>query len=340
MQHLHLRIRIQKIRAAEDLSAHLDAPLYADFDPMMIERHHADEHWLLLDAQGRPGARCSLWWSRVPAMERERLGLIGHFAADDETSALRLLEAGLAELARRGCTLAVGPMDGNTWHSYRFVTDAGTRPPFLMEPQNPPEYPGYFTKSGFAPLARYQSALCADLLTRDARIPGAIKRLRAAGVHWRPLDPARFEDELKAIYRLSLECFSHNFLYTPISEPDFMAQYRAVQAYINPELTLLAEAAGELVGYLFGIPDLLQARRGEPLDTFIIKTVAVRPGRRHAGLGSVLVAESQRLAREQGYRQVIHALMHETNSSVNISGHYAETMRRYTLFQKRLTGMP
>ena len=67
-----------------------------------------------------------------------------------------------------------------------------------------------------------------------------------------------------------------------------------------------------------------------------MKTVAALSGRRSAGLGSVLVAESHRIAHEQGYRNAIHALMHESNQSRNISAHYAHTMRRYTLYQRRL----
>ena len=227
-------------------------------------------------------------------------------------------------------------MDGNTWRRYRFVTDVGSEPPFFLEPENPPAYPRYFTEAGFVPLAEYSSALVTDLAAQDARIPRAIERLRQQGVHWRALDINNFEQELRAIYALSVQSFTQNFLYTPISEAQFLAQYQAVAPYVKPELTLMAEHKGELLGYLFGIPDLNQARRGEPVDTFIVKTVAVLPGRRSAGLGSVLVAESQRIAREQGYRRAIHALMHESNTSKNISAHYAQTMRRYTLFQKRI----
>ena len=98
----------------------------------------------------------------------------------------------------------------------------------------------------------------------------------------------------------------------------------------------MAEAQGEPVGYLFGLPDLLQLQRQASIDTFIIKTVAVLPGRRSAGLGSVLVAEAQHRAAALGYRRAIHALMHEANNSRNISGKYARTMRRYTLFGRAL----
>jgi GNAT superfamily N-acetyltransferase len=305
------------------------------FDPKLLREQRVDAHAQVKDGDDMV-ARASLWWKDVPVLEGERLGIIGHFAARDQGSAALLLTRLANQLEQLGCTLVVGPMDGNTWRRYRFVTDSGREPAFFLEPENPQAYPGFFLHAGFEPMAQYFSAIVTDLGARDARIPRTLERLQAGGVQWRPLDLEHIEDELRRIYRLSVQCFNRNFLYTPISEAAFLAQYMAVAPYVQPELTLMAEQGRELLGYLFGIPDLNQARRGEQIDTFIIKTVAVLPGRRSAGLGSVLVAESHRIAEQRGYRRAIHALMHASNKSRNISARYAQTMRRYTLFQRRL----
>jgi GNAT superfamily N-acetyltransferase len=105
---------------------------------------------------------------------------------------------------------------------------------------------------------------------------------------------------------------------------------------LRPELVLLAEHAGRPVGYVFVVPDLLAAQRGEPVTTVIVKTLAVLPGRAYAGLGAVLLAEVHAAARRLGFRRAMHALMHETNTSRNLSAHYAATIRRYALFLRRL----
>jgi GNAT superfamily N-acetyltransferase len=305
------------------------------FDPELLRRHSADAHYLVTQG-GETLARASLWWQDVPALKGERLGVIGHFAAYTEAAATALISQCLTRLRRQYCTLAVGPMDGNTWRSYRFVTEPGKTPPFFLEPDNPPDYPGFFMAAGFTPIAEYSSARVTELTKEDERIPRAKARLKDAGIAWRALDMVRFEKELRAIYRLSVESFTQNFLYTPIEEEAFLAQYQAIAPHVRPELTLMAEQDGDLLGYLFGIPDLNQARRGEEVDTFIVKTVAVAPTRKVAGLGSVLVAESHRIAYELGYRGAIHALMHDANKSRNISAHYAHTMRRYTLYHQRI----
>lgn len=319
----------------EPLETYPQSPLLPPFDPVLLRRQRPNVHCLVWGGH-QAVARASLWWDEVPALDGERLGVIGHFAAWDQASGGLLLSRSLTRLAHQNCTLAVGPMDANTWHRYRFVTEPGSEPPFFLEPENPSAYPSYFINAGFAPVAKYTSTLVNDLTAQDPRMGRTIKRFISAGVKWRPIAMERFADELKAIYRLSVQSFAQNFLYTPISEAEFLAQYQLLAPYVKPELTLLAEHAAELLGYLFGIPDLNQAQRGEPVDTFIVKTVAVLPGRRSAGLGSLLVAESHRIAHAQGYRRAVHALMHEGNQSQNISARYSRTMRRYTLYRKRL----
>ena len=103
-----------------------------------------------------------------------------------------------------------------------------------------------------------------------------------------------------------------------------------------PELVLLAERDGQLVGFIFGIPDLMESARGEPLRTVIIKSMAVHPACGGSGLGGLLMDDCQRAARKLGFERAIHALMRETNLSRRISSRYGRTIRRYTLYQKTL----
>ena len=75
---------------------------------------------------------------------------------------------------------------------------------------------------------------------------------------------------------------------------------------------------------------------GLEVDTFIIKTVSILPQPELKGLGTALVASAQQRGREMGFRRCIHALMFEDNISLNISRHYADVMRKYTLYSKDL----
>ncbi|MEY2880353.1 MAG: hypothetical protein RLZZ15_2733, partial [Verrucomicrobiota bacterium] len=141
-------------------------------------------------------AEALLWWRAAPPMAGETPGVIGGFLATSADAAAEALRRAGDRLRAEGCTLAVGPMDGNTWRKYRFVTEAGTEPPFLLEPANPPEWPVWWRAAGFAPLAEYYSSVADDMERRDERLAGVAARMTAAGVTIRALDPARFEEEL------------------------------------------------------------------------------------------------------------------------------------------------
>ncbi|MFO1452478.1 MAG: hypothetical protein U1F61_30205 [Opitutaceae bacterium] len=281
-------------------------------------------------------AEAGLWWRDVPTLPGEKLGVIGAFSASGPEAAAAVLEQAASELAGQGCTLAVGPMDGNTWRRYRLVTDPGTDPAFFLEPTNPPEWPQWWQAAGYTTLATYTSTVADDLQRQDPRVAAVAERLRAGGMVIRPLSLAAFRDELTRIYDVSIESFQENYLYTPLPAEAFLGQYLPLQSRVVPELVLLAEKESHPMGYVFAVPDLAQAARGERVDTFIVKTLAVRPGRACAGLGAWLLAEVHQAARALGYRRAIHALMHESNRSRNLSAHYARTIRRYALFSKSL----
>src|SRR5204863_9682734 len=121
------------------------------------------------------------------------------------------------------------------------------------------------------------------LATPDVRLPQLAQNLQDAGFSFRSLNVDHFEEELRRVHTLSLLAFRNNFLFSPISGEDFLAQYSSIRRFVRPELTVLAEKDGQLAGYLFALPDLLRAQRGKPMDTMIVKTMAVHPN--HGGQG-------------------------------------------------------
>ena len=280
-------------------------------------------------------ARCSLWWNEVPPYEQHRLGVIGHYATVHDDAAAAVLAVAQERLSAGSRTLAIGPMNGNTWRSYRFVTERGQEPAFFLEPANPPEWPLQFERAGFLPLAAYFSALNIELSLPDPRIDAIAKRMADAGVAIRSAN-ADLHTELKKIYGVSRVSFRENFLYTEIPEAEFISMYEPVLPVARPELVLIAEKAGQCVGYLFAIPDLARNARGADVDTFIIKTVSILPQPELRGLGTLLVARAQQLGHKLGFRRCIHALMFENNASLKISRHYAAVMRKYTLYSRNL----
>lgn len=321
------------VHPVDDLHPYDPKQQIPPLDTVAFAKYPPDAHWMLVDG-GQVLGRLSLWWTKTPAYGEYRVGVIGHYAVRDATASHRLLAHACAELTARGCTLAVGPMDGNTMRRYRFLIERGEEPPFLLEPDNPDEWPGYWQADGFTPLATYYSSMNDDLAYEDPRIPKAATRLTRAGVIIRAMRPEAFEDDLSRIYQVSAVSFRQNFMYVPFTEREYLDLYLPFRQYVNPATVFIAEHDGKPVGFMFNIPNHMQGQRGEPIDTFILKTFAVLPGRMYAGLGNVLVAHSHRIAHELGYRRAIHALMYEGNNSLIISNRFSHPFRRYALFAK------
>lgn len=303
------------------------------FDSVRLVDQKADEHLSADDGS----TRCSLWWSVVPQLEGERVGVVGHFQAASVDAGTTLLQEAIDRLRAQGCSVAIGPMDGNTWRRYRVLTERGSEPTFFMELDNPEWWSVSFTEAGFQPLATYTSSLVDDLSRRDARADRAWARLQKEGVTIRNLDLSQFENDLRRIYQVSVVSFTENYLYTPISEEAFLAQYIPYRDKFRPELVFLAECEGLPVGYLFAIPDYAEALRGETIRTVIGKTLAALPGRRYGGLGTVMVGMLHERAQALGYTRLIHALQHEANSVRNMSEFFGHVIRRYTLYSHPLS---
>jgi GNAT superfamily N-acetyltransferase len=327
---------LQTLHTPDERRSLPGAPALPPFDAAQLSDHLPDLHLCAVSGAGAVEAHASLWWTNVPPYAVHTLGVIGHYASVSDEAAAFLLPAALRILDKHACTLAVGPMDGNTWRRYRFVVDAGSEPPFFLEPANPAAWPLQWQRAGFAPLAHYFSTLNADLTQTDARVSRVSERMDRLGVHIRAARPPDLPSDLVRIYRLSQIAFAHNFLYTELPQSAYLAQYEKILPHIQPELFLLAERGGDLVGFVFAIPDLAQAARGLSIDTFLLKTVAILPDPALAGLGALMAARVQQEGHRLGFRRCIHALMYEKNVSLNTSLRYGSVMRRYALFSQEL----
>ena len=273
----------------------------------------------------RQGARCAIWRD-APSWASAKTAAIGRFVADHEEAGAALLDAVAAKLAGEGFEALIGPMDGDTWHSYRLIAESDGSPPFLMEPRSGPHDLRAFTAAGFAPIQRYVSARASVAAVLAAEPPA----LGQAFVV-RPWDGTRAEELVLRLFDLSKAEFARAAFFKPITREAFLDLYRPVMAAVDPRLVLFAfDRRGEIAGFLFGFPDRLE---GENPKTAVLKTYASAAH----GAGRALANAFHRAIAELGYTQVIHALMHERNASLRRSGQYGATaFRRYALMGRKL----
>ncbi|MGD8990203.1 MAG: GNAT family N-acetyltransferase [Desulfobacterales bacterium] len=330
---------MQQLRRAQtqrDLTLFCSAHVTCGLTPEVVVSHRADEHLMVVEGNANVKARCSMWWSSTPGIPKARLGLIGHYAADSQSAATFLIANACRRLAVKGCSQAIGPMDGNTWRPYRFITKRGPEPIFFLESDNPGSWPQHFTANGFTPLKSYYAALATDLSCPQPKIQHRNERLMSAEIILRQINLDCFENELRRLYGLCILSFGQNFLFTPICEAEFMRMHLPFKSLIRPELVLIAEADDSPIGLVFGIPNYREADGGQTMDTLIVKSLAVHPAYRGLGLGSVFLARCHSAAKELGFTRAIHAYMTEDNISRRISARYARPIRQYHLFKKDL----
>jgi hypothetical protein len=271
----------------------------------------------------RPGAALRLYRD-APGWDGLRTAAIGSLFFEDHAGAAALIEDVLARLRAEGFAAVIGPMDGDTWHSYRTVIESDGSAPFALEPQSGPHDHQALVSAGFEPISHYVSsrARLADTLGPEP--------VRMPGITVTPWDGTGAEALIARLFAMSGNAFAGNHFFKPIGLEAFLALYRPILPMLDPRHILFAHTAGgDLVGFLFGYPDRLAQQN----PAAVLKTYA--SGLR--GVGHLLADQYHRRAIDMGHDTVIHALMHESNVSRERSvRHRAQIFRRYALMGRRL----
>ena len=300
-----------------------------------ISSELADQHFAVMDSE-QLLARCSVWWRDTANVDGTSTGAIGHYAATDEKSGRAALDYACRELKNRGCALAVGPLDGNTWRRYRLITERGDAKPFFLEPDNPDDWPDHFRNSGFRTLANYVSEINPQMAIRQPELGSLRQKFTKLGVSIEPVSETESADDMNGIYDVICESFKDAFLYTKLDQESFQQMYAPLLQQVDPRLLLLARHAGRVVGFVFAPPDYLQQAYHGRIDTIVIKTIAILPDKRYRGLGRLLIVDMLKNALDMRYSTAVSALMQTDNRSQAISSACAGPMRRYELFARSL----
>jgi GNAT superfamily N-acetyltransferase len=290
---------------------------------------------------------------------RPRSGFFGFFECFDCPEAARLLfNAAERRLASQGAREIIGPVNLTTQDEVGLLTAGFGDRPWILSPYNPEWYPRMLEAAGFAPLRQYHAyawspqsrlepameSLCADRKRWAARI----------GVSFRKPEVRAWEVELRSIHAIYNQAFQHVWGYTAISWLEFLQRAERFKTFFSPDLVVLAEKKGEVVGFGLALPDinvLLQGLGGRLLPFGWIKLMAhsrnirsaryillgVRPELNGSGLGMLITAEMLARARKLGIRAAELSIVDECNAPVRriIGANGAVPVKSYTLYAKR-----
>lgn len=282
----------------------------------------------------------------------ELIGMLGFFEALNDPEAVRcLFSEALAYLQSRGCIRFIGPINGDTWHSYRLNIGPWTEPPFLMEPYNAKYYPELWEQNGFLPLEDYYSTRILDVSALCAKLEPFYQRAVKNGCRFRRLETKRFGQELDVLYGLTKRIFAGNFLYTDISREDFGSLYEDAAPLLDSDLIWFAEQSdGEPLGFVFAFVDYFQAVRAmkgrtslgskcsflwnkKKARTLNVKTLGVCPNTRGSGLAGALMYLAHKHGMQKGLPWANHCLIRSGNVSGKFAFDLGTPLRTYRLYE-------
>ena len=267
----------------------------------------------------------TIWFDGPVWDDHPNVATVGKCKFTSVEAGARLLEDAAALAKSAGATALIGPMEGDTWHAYRLISDRGERSPFLMEPSSADHDEAAFKAAGFDVISSYFSA-AAPL----SELPGA-KPKDTDIFTIETWDGTKPEKLFTQVHELSCAAFENNPFYKHITLEDFLAMYLPMVPLLKQDLILFArDSTDALVGFLFGIPNYAE---GPTPASVILKTYASS----QKGAGHWLSYEFYVNAKAMGFDTAIHALMHDDNLSAVRSGlNGADVFRRYALMGRNL----
>ena len=242
-----------------------------------------------------------------------------------------ILKESIRICKENGASLIIGPMSGSTWNDYRFMDNVNAQEDvFFGEAYNSLAYPGHFRASGFQIAASFYSFIDKNPEFRGVAVEESKRSFENNGIKIRSINLDSYQEELKKIHRFCNEAFSTNFLFSPITQENFLDKFIPLQPIMDPNFVLLAEHNNKLVGVVFCFHDFY-IKSGKRL---VIKTLARKNEKKYSGIGKLLSHVAVKNAREQGYEDIVHALMHMDNFSVRLSKKsMGVEFKNYSLFK-------
>jgi len=272
---------------------------------------------------------------------RENAGFFGFFeCVNDPVVAGALLNQARQWVSGRGAQFLRGPVNPSTNYECALLVDGFDSDPMVMMTYNPPYYPALMDQVG---LRKAKDLLAYSHDARNIDSP-KINRIadrvaRTSGVTIRPIDMKNFEAEVERVwevYGAATGAWAHNWGFVPMSKAEFAAMGKEMKMIVKPELVLIGEVAGKVVGFALALPDVNQAlkhARGNLLPTGLLKilyyqrliksvrvlALGVVEEYRASGLAAGFYATLVRNARKLGYEACEMSWILEDNVLMNRS---------------------
>jgi hypothetical protein len=196
----------------------------------------------------------------------EQAGFFGFFDCVNEVAvADALLSKARQWTKEKGAAFLRGPVSPSTNYECGLLVDGFDSDPMVMMVYNPPYYASLMEQVGLRKakdLLAYLSNSHRIELKKIGRV--ADKVLKTTGVTVRPINMKDFDAEVSRIwevYGAATGAWAENWGFVPMSKPEFAAMAKEMKMIVKPELVLIGEIQGRVVGFALALPDVNQAMK-------------------------------------------------------------------------------
>lgn len=186
-------------------------------------------------------------------------GFFGFFECrDDQDAANALFDACRDWFVSQGITRLRGPANPSLNYTLGLLVDGFDSSPTFMMTYNPPYYERLLENYGFRKaqdLYAYWGHISMLPKVAERLQPFCDRVIERYNARIRPLDTARFQDDVKTFLSLYNRSLTNTWGFVPMSDAEMAHLASGLRHLIVPEMAIAVEVGGRVVGATLGLPD-------------------------------------------------------------------------------------
>jgi hypothetical protein len=314
---------------------------------------HADGQLLLAERGGEVVGRLLVAMDHLDP--DQGCGTFGYFEAiDDEAVARALFEEGERYLRSRGARQVRGPVSpSSNLGPPGLYVEGDPGPPGPLMAHHAAYYPGLLEAAGYG---KEKDLLALRASTDEVQVEEGLKRLpelEQKGYRFRTSQRRRLGEDLRLLRSIRNHVYTKtgHYLIAPMTDAEIDLLFHEFKTFLDPELLVFVERAGQPVGACLGLPDVtpvLQALDGRlgpirilrallarrHVASFQVRDLVFDPEEKVKYLALAAAQLVVRNGRDKGYRRVEYCWVVEDNIASlwllkRIGGRVAKRFRVY-----------
>ena len=287
----------------------------------------------------------------------DKLGFFGFFECINEQEvANALFDEAKKYLLSKGMNAMRGPANPSVNDEYGLLIDGFDSPPVVLMTYNPKYYATLIENYGL----KKEKDLYAYILDQHTVYTDKFNRANEIvkqrnSLSFRPINMKDFKNEVRRIKEVYNAAWQYNWGAVAMTDAEFDALAEDLKMVVEPELVLIAESKGTMVGFGLSLPDInvrLKANKNggliggllrllvfkKKIDLVRVIVLGVIPEFQRSGAAGVLFYETAVRAKKLGYRYGEASWILEDNVMMNRAAEAMQGKRykTYRIYQKEI----